>query len=536
MLSEHNKTQKIPAYSIIDGLNQLASNNWSAFSIFFIMLLAAYLPALHAYYLHTDDYFWSYWGGFSNKSTLIFTSTIGRPLEGVLLCGLKLFKHLKALNIVRFLSVINLSCLALMISMWLRMNKVNALYSLLLALMITTLPPFQVYVAYISTATDGLSATLAMLALLLTHRSETATSGKKMGLLVCSVLLLIASLTLYQLSAFYYWAMVSVLALTTDTEFFIQTCWKRISSYFVIFSIAVVLYYAGWRLGLWYFDVSLGGKYDGRVFMHDPMNRLNWFFADPLFEASNLWNINPTYKITCLVGLLTALATTSGFFLKNYFSEKTSVLDLYNLIIKIALLLSFFPAVFIAALVSSEPSAEYRTYLCLSSIFIIYSFFGLHQLCYGIRKQQTATIFLLTLLSCTTIYGIYIANNIVTNYFVFPDSLELRYVQNAVNNYQHTNQHSLTGINIVIGAKTLAPQQHHEIGEASLHHGPNIRPMVETALSDLRIKNIRVSYALHTNDPHWTEHVKNLIGMQLPSNNIPADHTSSAIIDMSKLN
>lgn len=536
MLPENIALQKIQKQPMMLILNQLASNNWSTFLVIFFLLLAAYLPALHAYYLHTDDYFWSYWGAFPKRSVLMILSNLGRPLEGVLLCSLHLFKHLKTLNIVRFLSVLNLSCLAFLISYWLRINKVNALLSLIIAILIATLPPFQVYVAYISTAADGLSATVAMLALLLVHKATSELSSRKWIFITLAVVLLIASLALYQLAAFYYWAMLSVLVLTTDPQNFIKNNWKKMSIYFTIFVTAVLVYYAAWRFQLWYFQVPLGGRYDGRVFVQDPIMRLAWFFNGPLFEASNLWNINPSTRIAALIGTLTILGAASDFFKKDYFCEKTSVLAFYSLIFKIIFLLSFFPATFIIALASSDPSAQYRTYLCLASLFICFSLIGLHRIICSLMPRKLVATCFFSLLGCTVVYSIYMANNIITNYFVLPDSFEVHYVQSEVLRYQKEHPNHLERVHIIIVNKAIAPQERGEIGEPTLRHTPNVRPMVWAALSDLKLNNLHVSFAANVKDHPWLEYTRNYDGYgNLPVLIIQADNSHTAVVDLSHL-
>ena len=48
------------------------------------VLFFAYYPVLRGYYLHTDDYYWWYWGDASRKHVLGFGMTAGRPLAGFL--------------------------------------------------------------------------------------------------------------------------------------------------------------------------------------------------------------------------------------------------------------------------------------------------------------------------------------------------------------------------------------------------------------------------------------------------------------------
>lgn len=536
MFLDNNKTQIMHDNEVLRSLYKLVSNNWIAYIVIFLALLAAYMPALHAYYLHTDDYFWSYWGGHSVVSIISFMSALGRPLSGILFLGLKFIRHVSELNLVRFLSFINITVLAFMTFYWLRINRVNALLSLLVAIMIVTLPPFQVYISYFTTAPFGLAASIAMFALLLVYKSEVKRLRNKCGMLSMSVLLLVIALSLYQITAFYYWIMVSVIVLRTKPEDFVKEYWKKITLYFFIFAIAVGIYYIIWRLGLWYFDTPIGGKYDARRFVQDPISRIIWFFKGSLFEASNLWNVNPTHRIALFVGGFTILGVSSDFFIKRYFSIKFSWITFFNTIIKVVFLLSFFPAGYILLLANVDPSLEYRTYIALSSLFVIFVFLGCYNLVCAITSQKIRICFI-AISAFIAIFSIFMANYTVTNYFVIPDSLELRHIKSEALYYQRSTGKKLSSVNIVRLAQSLAPTaRRNEIGEQSAQHGPNIRPMVMAALSELGVSSdLRVTFSDSINAPTWTEHERVLVNIcALPVKTVKADRNAT-IIDMSRL-
>lgn len=493
-------------------LDKLVSNNGFTYLLIFVVMLLTYFPAVHAYYLHTDDYFWSYWGNFSNSSVIYFMSIVGRPLAGLLFCCLKWIKQVEALNLVRFLSLLNITTLVFLLFHWFKLNKIDPLLSLCIALSIGTLPTIAVYIAYFTTAPYGFSALLAIVALFTVHKSQSANTQSPWKLRALALLLLIMALSIYQIAAFYYWAMASVVVFNIDSKHFLTEFFKKMVVYFAVLVAAVLIYYIGWRWAISHFHMPSAGKYDARLFVHDPLNRAKWFLTGPLFEAGNLWNIHPNSWMASIIGLLTLLGVTKEFSM--------------NGMVKSLVLLSFFPAAFILTLASFDPSLEYRTYLSIASLFVLFAFLG----AYRLREWLLIGIVMVTLCS------IFVTKNTVYHYFVTPDSLELTYIKNQIRAYQQSTGHAPEWINVVKLSGPVAPEKRNEIGEPSAQHEPNIRPIVMTALSELGIKNnnIHVSLSGEINAPTWKEYGTELDGLLLSSEKVNADPNAN-IIDMSNV-
>jgi hypothetical protein len=395
--------------------------------------------------------------------------------------------------------------------------------------MIGMTPPFQVYVAYISTIPDGLSALLAVAAALLSHKALVAGSDRRSLWSIFAIILLIGSLCLYQIATFYYWALMSVTVLTASPRLMLRHTLPRLLYCLGLLSVAVVSYYACWRLGLLYYNVSLFGKYDARMFVQDPIQRIGWFFNSALFEASNLWSINPTLSVAALVAVLTVIGACSDLISRDPYTK-----GFYRVAIAIGktlVLFSFFPAAFIVTLADVAPSAEYRTYISLEALFVLFMVLGLWRL----TKQRRVLSDAVTLgVSVLTLGALFVSNSNLTSYFVIPDSLELRHMRNEFIRAMQTTGQPIAGVHVVRLPRPVAPEARNEIGEPSAVAGQNIRPMVMAAVNGLATSDLRVAYSDHIDDPRWIEWGTVLSGLDLPKAEIAADQTW-AVIDMSSL-
>jgi hypothetical protein len=451
-------------------------------------LAAAYWPVLHGYYLHTDDYFWSRWGGFPPAAVVSFLSIAGRPLTGLIYCAYHLIPTIQAWNLLRALNVVNLAVLGWMVYRCLA-RQVPSLAALAIAVALLTTPPFATTAAYASTAPFALSATLATLAYLAMGRE-----GWRYATL--AFVLLILSLSLYQPGALFYLALVAVWIFLSDAGTRYREYVRKLLPHAAVLGCACGVYYAGWRISLDRARIPLSGKYDARQFTGNLQARLDWFVHTPLVEASNLWLLRPVVRVSLMVGLVVLAALC--------LECAGGAHRIRGVAGKAAALVAIIPLTWGINLASYMPSPEYRTYLALESAIGLLFLLALYRILSAPRWMAPNGA--ACVLAAIAVGGVYAAHVSVQRYFTTPDSTEFRFVKSCIARYQRAHGADYDEINVVVVRRPVAPVQRNEIGEPSLRHGPNLRPIVTAALRELGIwRDVPVFQTLPDQRSLWFE-------------------------------
>src|SRR4051794_11631970 len=89
-----------------------------SFICILVAVAAIYLPNLGADFLHTDDWFWSYWGGFSCPGVVNWILPIGRPLAGLVYCIFPLVTHFDSMWIFRLVNIFNIVLIGCLLWKW----------------------------------------------------------------------------------------------------------------------------------------------------------------------------------------------------------------------------------------------------------------------------------------------------------------------------------------------------------------------------------------------------------------------------------
>jgi hypothetical protein len=466
-----------------------------------------------------------------------FMCIIGRPLAGLLYCCGKSVHTLEGMNMLRALSALNVATLGLLFHRWQCRYQVDPRIACCISLILVTLPPFQTYVAYLSTAPYGFSATVALLALMVATEKVIGGTGWKSrtGFGALCILLLMASASLYQPGVLFYVAALSVPIVLANGRTFLRDQVKFLLAHGLILSLGLGLYFVLWRVWLAHAMIPLGGGHDPRVFVSDLAARGGWFLKGPLYEASNLWAIKPSLVIPVILGIVLCLAIYMEFVIRDGGRGKPGLPAVVNLSFKWIAVCALFPVSFSIMLASSNPPPEYRTFCCLSAIIVVTAFLSgwtaitwLH----GEAWKKGARI----AFGCCAVAGVFLANRTVDRYFAFPDSVEIRYIKSAIRHHQQAGNASIQSINVITVPDGVVTRQRHEMGEPSARHGPNIRPMVTAALRELGIKQpVRVSHSTQASASTWMEWGREIQGLGLASWQVPAT-PDTIIIDMSKLN
>jgi len=461
--------------------------SWRRSAVLFVAILAAllmaYFPAIHAYYLHTDDYFWSGWAGFPRAAVIKFISAVGRPLTGLIYCSYWLVRTMYGMNLLRAISIVNLAVLGLLVYRCLIIDLVSPSVALAAAIALLTTPPFATAVGYLSTAPFALAVTVAALAFLLASKRKWA----------FAFLLLIVSLALYQPGALFYVTLAAISTFLCDPLTFWREHVRKLAVHGAILAAACAVYYWAWRTWLQLAGAPLGGKYDARRFVGDIFGRLKWFVRTPLMEAANLWFVRPRIAYALLTGSVVLVALCLEFFPFNR-SRAAGVLG------KTAALAAMIPMTYGISLASYMPSPEYRTYTALEGAVVLLFVIALSRILSAAPRCASVIV------AAVALCGIYAANVTIRRYFTVPDSMEFRFVKGQIDQYRQTAGSDFTTVDVVVRTNPVAAIERNELGEPSLRHGPNLRPIVTAALRELEIaRDVPVIQSLPGDPSKWIE-------------------------------
>jgi hypothetical protein len=79
-------------------------------------------------------------------------------------------------------------------------------------------------------------------------------------------------------------------------------------------------------------------------------------------------------------------------------------------------------------------------------------------------------------------------------------------VKDQIDRYRRTAGSDFTMIDVIVRRNPVASVQRNELGEPSLRHGPNLRPIVTAALRELGItRDVRVFQSIPGEPSRWTE-------------------------------
>lgn len=496
------------------------------FAVIFAAVLIAYFPAIHGYYLHTDDYFFSCWGGFPRAAVIRFMAYVGRPLAGLIYCTHGFVRTMASMNILRTISLVILALLGLLVYRYLRKELPSAPVALAAAVALLTTPPFATGVGYVATAAYVLAVPVAALAFLLVSERVLANRSKgRLKSAALAFLLLMVALALYQPGALFYIGLAAAATFLSDPLTFWRDHTRKLAVHAGLLGAACAVYYLAWRTWLQVAGAPLGAKYDGRRF-GDIYEHLKWFVHTPLVEAANLWFVRPTTAYAILTGAV-ILAAMCLELLTGGGRRVAGVLG------KIAAVAVMIPMTYGINLVSYMPSPEYRTYTALEGCILLLSVIALSRILAAARLPPRAVAIVI---AAVAVCGICAAHETIRRYFTVPDSIEFRFVKDQIDRYRRTAGDEFTMIDVVVRANPVAAVQRNELGEPSLRHGPNLRPIVTAALRELGIaRDVPVFQSLPDRPSIWIEWGTKIHWMTLDYSYGPPRAGKSITIDASQI-
>lgn len=409
------------------------------FLVILVLLLLAYMPVLQGYYVYHDDYAIWLWDRESCRSyptAGFLRNTCGRPLAQYYLGAQGwLIDGPADANGVRFGTVLLLGSLGLLITQWLGKHQVPRLYAIPFAVAALTLPAFQTGVAYLSNFHQIAVWLFAFAAAGLAWRGSSeiqelpTTRRAILRALACALpagaLICVALLT-YQPAAMMYFCLIAIPLLCTDL--ITKKGWSIRYMYLLAIPFLTMGAYFVWV----HFTSDKDAAYSV-VLTTDYLRKARWFLREPLMNALNFWKLWPSRTLAISAAIVIGLGLLADLARTIYRNRQEWARNGFwvSCLAKYLLIVLFVPLCYLPNLAARADYSAYRTLTVLSFYLIFLLFWGVVSLCRVVpgryRKKVVAGI-----LAAGCLVGIWTAHYNVMNYYVFPQTLELRYIKSAI--------------------------------------------------------------------------------------------------------
>jgi hypothetical protein len=334
-----------------------------------LAVFGMFLPTVVVSYAFSDDYpilamadglGSSPWFG---NSIIDAAAVNGRPFAGVLdTFFFSAAGTIDNLRFVRLFAVIGIVALALALHWALVRSGIRRGFAALIAVLVCSMPAFQVYGSWAVLFVSPWAALLGGCASLLAVRATDGPRNLRPDRLVGATGLLIAALLIYQPAAMFFWVFLAVALVGAVRES--GRALHLVRTHFGVAAVA---------LPLAYLVVKLGARAVGNTspnaarnaLLHDVPGKVRWFVEQPLYRSLNLFDLTPSLWLALLV------ATVAGSGILLLLWHRGAPL-LPSLGIGAALI----PLSFLPNLVVAENSLTYRTQVSLSALIALYACLG----------------------------------------------------------------------------------------------------------------------------------------------------------------
>lgn len=334
-----------------------------------VTLSGIFLPTVVVPYAFADDYS-LLWMAASREPSPQFgknlfeaTATTGRPLMGVLdQIFFSAAGTIENLRFVRLVAVIGIVALALLLHWALVRAEIGSAPAALTAVLMCSMPAFQIYGAWATLFAQPFAALLAGGASLLTVAAIDAPRGLVGDRWIGAVALLLAALLIYQPAAMFFWVFLAVALVGARDS---PTRTMRVTRvHFGVAGIALALWYLTLRLSVHFIGEDAIGAARSTL-THDVVGKARMFIEQPLYRSLNLFDLTPSLWLAALV----AMVTVGGIVL--WLLRRASRPLLYVGVALILVPLSYLPN-----LVAQDMWPPFRTQLAISSLIALYACLG----------------------------------------------------------------------------------------------------------------------------------------------------------------
>ncbi len=391
------------------------------FAVLLGILCLCYLPALITPYALSDDYAvlsaFRFGVGASFEREIRIAS--GRPVLAFLAdLFFRFIPNIGGLRYVRLLSLIFVALLAWSIYQAAKSTGHDRRTGFLVAVIVVTLPPFQILMSWASNASYFLAALTAGAALYGAEWAlRTQTPSHKWRLVAASILLMLLAITNFQPGAMFFWVFAVLVMFKPSAT--ASGAVRRLLWYGGIAAAGLVLGFLVYKLGMLKY-----GYLESPMRSHlssDPLAKVNWFVQLPVRDALNLIKLNPSSGVAIGVGVF----VSAGLML--YFQG-----GLGERLCKYALALVVVPLSYLPNLVVAENWSSYRTQIALTPLILVYCYFALCGYTRLLLSRRAAEQVLIAVLSLSAVTSVLVAAYNMQTYFAIPQMIELALMRSQI--------------------------------------------------------------------------------------------------------
>ena len=460
----------------------------SPLAVFLALLgifVLCYASALRSSYGFTDDY------------AILMGAVRGTPDVNVAVAGgrptyaffLRVFfaplRGIGDLRYVRFFGVLCITVLAFSLYRSLVHNGWETLPSFFLAVIIGTLPSFQVYAAWAAVSFYPCAMLVAAGGLLFVEQAcAEGRGGKQRRWAAGAVSLVTLALTIHQTSAMFFWVFAAVFLLRP--EMIGEEVLRRVWWYGGVMTASLILGFVIFRIGVLSYGAELIGMQRATL-VTDVVGKMYWFLKEPLKNSLNAINVLPTWTVAVGVALWTAGGVS--LLLRGTLREK---------IIKSMCLLALLPLSYLPNLLVAENWASYRTLGAFTSLVMLY-------VCSAMSGYERFLRRFVAVRLCTVALGMIavtstvLAARQVANYFVAPQRQELEFMRTrlARADWSSVNSVYVVGLDDLRKSRgSRLPVRYDEFGFSSLVPAWSLRAMPYLLLRGLAPERREMSITL----------------------------------------
>jgi len=323
---------------------------------------------------------------------------------------------LESFRWLRMLGVLGIALLAWMICWSLHRAGWGKIPSILAALSVATMPPFQVFASWATAAFFPFAGASAGLAVWTTQRAfVTRELRSRYGFLLSAFLFLYGALTLYQPAAMFFWVFVAISILRPALS--VSVMCKRVFQAGGIATAGLVAGFITYKLGLSWYGADTVVASNRTALTVDIWGKVVWFLRGPFTDGINAMNLIPSCILSYWVTAFISLGLVLYF--HGSFCQRGAKLFIVGTLV---------PLCYLPNLLITESWSPYRTQSALTSLVVLYGFYALWGYCQHLRPQLSHAVFVgvLGVFTCTSI--VLASRNVMVG-FVVPQQREWQYLQ-----------------------------------------------------------------------------------------------------------
>jgi hypothetical protein len=420
-----------PALSLRAYLSGSTANTF----VIALAIVAMFIPVVIVTYAFTDDYPVlaitnglgpSAWFG---KSIVNTTASGGRPFAGLLDdLVFSTAGTIDNLRFVRLIAVVGILALALLMHWALVRAGVRRGPAALIAVLVCSMPAFQVYASWAVLFNVPYAALLGGGASLVAVSAVDAPRNLLLDRLVGATAMLFGALLIYQPTAMFFWVFLAVALAGAAGES--RRAVSLIRTHFGVAAVGIALAFLVHRLAIHVVGNTVPNRSRNEL-THNVIGKLGWFFEKPLYKSLNLFDLTPSpwfaagVAAVAIVGILLLL-------------ERRSASPLLHLGVGLLLI----PLCYLPNLVVKENVPSFRSQGALSSLIALYFCIGALGIWLTVRDRLrprlsrdhllgVERLALVTATAFVAASAFFAAKN-VTTLFVEPQSTELRMIRSQV--------------------------------------------------------------------------------------------------------